>query len=140
MKRTKWIFTALLVIIFTFLSTLSMGEETKRKWLGSACYQMRLGVWDKLMEGPYLARYVFKSDDGRIFVAEKNGNDDSNTARVVFPDDFHEEKIFQGKTINMPAGYCDDGSYTWYIYANGILFDTGTIAFSKKGGVHVKRH
>jgi hypothetical protein len=101
--------------------------------LGSACYKLNLEVTDKLMNGSYLAKYVLKSEDGRVFVSERNGDDDSNTARVTFPDDFHEEKLFQGKKINLEAGHCSIGSYTWYIYANGILFDTGTIAFKSKG-------
>ncbi|GAB5606509.1 hypothetical protein [Sideroxyarcus sp. TK5] len=130
MTKSKLLSATMLAIVIAFCSALSFGEEAKRAWRGSACYQMRLGVWDKLMEGPYLARYVFKTDDGRIFVAERNGDDDSNTAEVVFPDDFQEERMFQGKKVILPAGHCSQGSYTWYIYANGVLFETGKIAFS----------
>lgn len=140
MRHMKFIYAVLLGMSFSGFSTLSIGEEAKRVWLGHACYQMHLGVWDKLGGGSYLARYVFKSDDGRILVAEKKGDDDSNTAEVIFPDDFKEEFIFKGKKTYMPAGHCDDVNYTWYIYVNDVLFDTGTIAFSKKGGEHEKRH
>ncbi|MBU1214988.1 MAG: hypothetical protein KKF58_05820 [Gammaproteobacteria bacterium] len=140
MTKSKVLSATMFTIAIAFYSALSLGEEAKRAWRGSACYQMRLGVWDKLMEGPYLARYVFKTDDGRIFVAERNGDDDSSTADVVFPDDFHEEVIFKGKKVDMPAGHCSQRNYTWYIYANDILFDTGTITFSKKGGEHEGQH
>jgi hypothetical protein len=108
-------------------------NNSQRVWVGSACYKLNLAVWDKLMNGPYRAKYIVKSEDGRVFVTEKAGNDDSNSAQVVFPDDFREEKIFQGRKLSLPAGHCSHENYTWYIYANDVLFDTGTIKFSRKG-------
>lgn len=102
-------------------------SESKRVWMSLACYKWNLGVWDKLMNGPYPAKYVVKAGDGRTFIAEKHGDDDANTAQVVFPDDFHDEKTNLKAWINCQYGE----NYTWAIYANDALIDSGAIAFSR---------
>lgn len=103
-------------------------KDAHRVWLSSACTKLNLGVWDKLAKGPYHAKYVVKSADGRVFVAERNGNDNSDAAAVIFPDDFQEEKLKLKAWINCRYG----ASYTWAIYADNALVDSGRITFSRK--------
>ena len=124
----KLLYSSLLVTVLALFSTLSAGEEIKRAWQTSACYHLRLSVWDKMSQGRYLAKYVVTSADGRIFVAEKKATDDTSTAEVIFPDNFRDESSKLKAWINCRPGE----NYSWDIYANGTLIDSGTIVFSKK--------
>lgn len=105
-------------LIFLCWATLLAGNaqgantnESKRVWLSSACYKLNLGVRDKFLNGPYLAKYVVKAADGRSFVAERNGNDDPNAAEVVFPDDFYDEKTNLAAWINCRYGKAIRGRF-----------------------------
>ena len=126
MKKMKWIYAALIGIAFVSFSTLTIAEETKRAWMTSACYKFNLTAWDKFSEKAYLAKYTITSGSGRAFVAQKNATG-HNSAMVVFPDDFNDAKL------NVPASVdCFDGEkYKWAIYVNGVLRDSGTIAFTR---------
>ncbi len=127
MKLMKGLYSSLIVTVLILFSTNSAGEEAKRSWQTSVCYHLRLSVWDKMNLGDYQAKYTVKSADGTVFVAEEKATEDSS-AEVVFPDQFHDEKTKLKAWIN-----CNNGeNYTWNIYANGALVDSGTITFSRK--------
>lgn len=115
-------------MLLVLFSAPSAGEEMKRAWQTSVCYHFRLSVWDKLSQGNYRAKYTVTSSDGRVFVAEKNATEDSNTAEVAFPDNFRDAQNNIKAWINCRYGE----NYTWNIYANGALIDSGTIAVSRK--------
>lgn len=122
------VYSFLLSAVLAPLSTLSAAEEVKRVWQTSACYHLRLSVWDKMSQGRYLAKYIVTSTDGSVFVAEKKATDDPNTAEVIFPDNFRDENTRLKAWINCRYGE----SYSWDTYANGTLIDSGTIVFSKR--------
>lgn len=126
MKRTKLIYVTALAIFFAFHSVLSSGEGFKRVWQVSSCSTFSLAVRDKMISGEFIAKYVVRSTDGDVFIAEKKA-DDFESARVIFPDDFHDErtKLRMGMSCHM--------TYKWYIYADGILVDKGTASFSREG-------
>ncbi len=127
MKLMKGLYSSLLVTVLILFSTHAAGEETKRSWQTSVCYHLQLSVWDKMNLGDYLAKYTITSADGTVFVAEENAIEDSS-AEVVFPDQFHDAKTKLKAWIN-----CNNGeNYTWNIYANGALVDSGTITFSRR--------
>jgi hypothetical protein len=128
MKQIKFTYASIFAMLLVFFSTPSAGEEAKRVWQTSVCYHFRLSVWDKMNQGNYHAKYIVTSSDGRVFVAEKNATEDSNTAEVAFPDNFRDEKNKLKAWINCRYGE----SYMWDIYANGALIDSGTIAVSRK--------
>ena len=75
-----------------------------------------------------MAKYVVTSSDGRVFVAEKKGSGDSSNAEVIFPDNFRD------KNSNLKAWIdCNYGeSYSWEIYANDALTESGTFEISRK--------
>jgi hypothetical protein len=115
---------AMISLFLTLYVTPSVGEDTPT-WLTSAGYKLRLSAWDKFYTGPYDAKYLVKSDSGRTFVAEKHvaAGDNPATAEVTFPDDFHD-------THNLQAGINYVGtSYSWEIYTNDVLRDSGSITF-----------
>ena len=128
MKPMKIFSSSLLVIVLALFSTLSAGEEVKRVWQTSACYQLTLSVWDKTSQGRYLAKYIVRSADGRVFVAERKATEDTDTAEVIFPDNFRDENTKNKAWINCRYGE----NYSWDIYANGALIDSGTIVMSRK--------
>lgn len=123
----KPLWTSLLVTLLVSFSLPSFGEDEKKVWLTSVCYQFNLAVWDKMNLGNYTAKYTVTSSDGRVFVAERFATEDSNTAAVIFPDDFLEKKTNLKAWIN-----CGNGErYTWAIYANDVLMDSGTIGLTR---------
>lgn len=127
MKQMKCLYSSLLVAVLILFSTPSVAEEMRRNWQTSVCYHLTLSVWDKMNLGNFLAKYTVTSTDGTEFVAEEEATEDSSTAEVVFPDHFHDAKTNLKAWIN-----CSNGeNYTWNIYANGVLVDSGTITFSR---------
>jgi hypothetical protein len=83
-------------------------------------------VRDKSSNAAYVAKYLVTASDGTIFVAEKSATDE-DSARVVFPDNFHERKTNQKAWVN-----CEYGEkYKWEIFANSTLIDSGTIVLSR---------
>lgn len=127
MKQMKLLYATLLAIVIASFSTLSFGEEIKRVWQLSECFTFRLAVRDKMLGGEFTAKYVVRSSNGSTFIAEKKA-DDFESSRVVFPDDFYDEKTKLKAWI-----ICDLMTYKWYIYANNTLVDKGTAAFAREG-------
>lgn len=124
MKKMKY--AILLAIIIAFYPTLSFGEGMKRVWQMSSCFTFRLAVRDKMIGGEFAAKYVVKSADGDVFVAEKKA-DDFESSRVVFPDDFYDEKT------KLKMGMVCHMAYKWFIYVDTILVDKGTASFAREG-------
>ena len=126
MNKTRLLYASLLAIVIASCSTLSIGQGAKREWQTSACYRFSLTIRDKASDASYIAKYRVTATDGTIFVAEKKATDD-DSARVVFPDNFHEEKTNQKAWIN-----CNYGEkYKWAIYANKVLIDSGMISLTR---------
>jgi hypothetical protein len=126
LKLAPWIW-----VVLTCYATPSFGAELKPMWQTSACYKLRLSVNDKFSnENSYVAKYIVKAADGRVFVAEKVATD-MNSSEVFFPDDFRYEKLGVSASINCHFGL----QYTWEIYVDNVLKDSGTIGFTRK-----KRH
>jgi hypothetical protein len=126
-KNMKPLWTSLMLTLLVSFSTPSLGENEQKVWLTSVCYQFNLAVWDKRNQGNYTAKYTVTSSDGRVFVAERFVSEDSNTAEVIFPDDFLEKRTNLKAWIN-----CGNGErYTWAIYANDVLMDSGTIGLTR---------
>lgn len=127
MKKIKLVYVSLLIIVLASFSTLSIGAEAKRAWMTSACYKFNLTAWDKFSEEvTYLAKFKITSSNGEVFIAERHATD-HNSAMVVFPDDFHEDKLNISASID-----CFDGkTYKWEIYVNDALIDNGTIGFTR---------
>lgn len=119
------------LLIWTLLTcyvTPSFGAELKPMWLTSACYQLTMSAHNKLSnENSYVAKYIVKAADGRVFVAEKAATD-SNSSEVVFPRDFRYEKLDISASIDCHFGQ----TYTWEIYVDNVLKDSGTIGFTRK--------
>jgi len=128
MKQNQILYSSVLTLVFALFSALAYAEDSKRAWQTSACFHVALSVWDKKSQGRYVAKYVVTSSDGRVFVAEKKGSDDSSNAEVIFPDNFRD------KNSNLKAWIdCSYGeSYSWEIYANDALIDSGTFEISRK--------
>jgi hypothetical protein len=127
MKQMKLLYATLLAIIIAFYSTITVGEETKRVWQLSECFTFRLAVRDKMLGGEFTAKYVVRSSDGTTFIAEKRA-DDFESSRVLFPDDFYDEKTKLKAWI-----ICDLMTYKWYIYADNTLVDKGIASFAREG-------
>ena len=128
MKQMKFTYAFLIVFYFSTFSTISIGAETQRKWqISIPCNSFNLTVWDKFSSEKYLARYVVTSSDGDVFVAEKNATD-HNSAMVVFPNDFQEQK----KKIQAWMS-CVQMAYKWSVYVDNILVDKGLISYSVEG-------
>jgi hypothetical protein len=128
MKNQIGIYAILLGMVLVSISTLSTGEEVKRKWMTSACYKFRLAAWDKFNGEPWSVRYVITSSQGRIFVAERDAASESSDAEVTFPDDFHDAKA---PKVSASANCFEGEKYTWKIYVDTILRDSGTIGFTR---------
>ena len=128
MKLEKKIFSSLCGMVLVLLATPTFGDEAKRVWQTSACYHLRLSVWDKMSQGRFVAKYVVTSADGRVFTAEKKATDDISSGEVFFPDHFRDAKTNIKAWVNCRYGE----NYSWEIYANGALIDSGTIVFSRK--------
>lgn len=121
----------LILTFFTCYVTPSFGAELKPIWLTSACYELTMSAHNKLSnEKSYVAKYILKAADGRVFVVEKVATD-SSSSEVVFPKDFRYEKLDISASIDCHFGQ----QYTWEIYVDNILKDSGTIGFTRK-----KRH
>lgn len=120
---------ALLILIFlTCYVTPSFGAELKPMWLTSACYELTMTVHDKFSnKNSYVAKYIVKAADGRVFIAEKIATD-TNSSEVVFPKDFRYEKLDISASIDCHFGQ----QYTWEIYVDNVLKDSGTIGFTRK--------
>lgn len=127
MKKMKLVYVSLLIISLAYFSTLSIGAEMKRTWMRSACYKFNLTAWDKFSDEAYVAKYKITSSKGEAFIAERNATD-SNSAMVVFPDDFHDAKA---KDIKASVDCFHGDKYTWEIYVEDILIDSGTIGFTR---------
>ena len=111
--------------------TPSFGAELKPMWQTSACYQLTMSVNDKFSnENSYVAKYVVKAADGSVFIAEKVATD-MNSSAVIFPDSFRYAKLDIPAFIDCHFGQ----QYTWEIYVDNVLKDSGTIGFTRK-----KRH
>ena len=80
-----------------------------------------------MVGGEFTAKYVVHSSDGSTFIAEKKA-DDFATSKVVFPDDFLDEKTKLKAWMN-----CVHMSYKWYIYADDTLANKGTASFEREG-------
>lgn len=104
------------------LKPLSQGPT----WLTSACYQFHLSVSDKFSNRPFRVRYTLSSRDGTTYVAQKVATDD-NSSTAVFPSDFRYEK----GGMQAYANCHDSDEYSWRIYANDKLVDSGTLSFSR---------
>lgn len=128
MKHMTFFYSSVLLIVLAIFSAQSAGEDSRRVWQTSVCYQLRLSVGDKLSQGRYSAKYIVTSSDGRVFIAENKTATDSNTAEVIFPNNFREENTNLKAWVNCRYGE----NYSWDIYANGELIDSGSIVFSKK--------
>lgn len=127
MKRTKSISLSLLIILLTSFSTLSIGSETTRVWLTSACYTFHLSIWDKFEGAAEPAKFVITSNNGRVFVAERSATGDPSSSEVIFPDNFRDAKSNRAASVD-----CFNGEkYTWEIYINDVLRDSGTIGFTR---------
>lgn len=99
----------------------------KEVWLTSACYTLRLSVWNKLDNKPFTAKYTVTSKAGRVFSVERTATD-PNSSEVTFPNDFKDEKLGIAASLN-----CFEGDrYDWTIHANGVLRDKGFIEFRRK--------
>lgn len=128
MKNMQRFNATLLAIVIAFCSMLSFGAETKRAWMPSACYKFNLDVMDKFDGPAWNAKYVITSSKGRVFIAERIGASDSNSSAVVFPDDFRDAKV-PGVSASVDCFYGE--KYTWQIYVDGELRDSGTIGFTR---------
>lgn len=134
MQTAKLIGTkcCLALLLITYGAS-SFSKELKPIWLTNACYQLRLSVNDKLsVREIYTAKYVVKATDGKTYVAERSATaKDITSSEVIFPDGFKEEK-----TSLQAYADCHYGKqYTWEIYVDGALIDSGTIGFTRS-----KRH
>lgn len=126
LKLVPWI-----LMVFTCYEAPSYGAELKPMWQTSACYQLTMSVNDKFSnENSYVAKYIVKAADGSVFIAEKVATD-MNSSEVVFPRDFRHEKLNISAFIDCHFGQ----QYTWEIYVDNVLKDSGTIGFIRK-----KRH
>jgi hypothetical protein len=116
------------LILLTLNANPSFGAGLKPMWQTSACYQLRMSVNDKFSnDNSYVAKYIVKAADGRVFVAEKAATD-MNSSEVFFPDSFRDEKLGISAFID-----CHNGQqYTWQIYVDNVLKDSGTIGFTRK--------
>lgn len=126
MKQIKLICATLLAIVIAFYPTLSFGQGVKRVWQLSSCFTFKLAVRDKMVGGEFVAKYVVQSADGNTFIAEKKA-DDFESSRVVFPDDFYDEKT------KLKMGMVCHMTYKWFIYADTALVDKGTASFAREG-------
>lgn len=124
----KQLYASLLIIIFASISTQSIGAEENRAWMISACYKFRLAVWDKFEGEVGHAKYVITSNNGSVFIAERKVTGDPNPSEVVFPDDFHDAKV-PGVSASVNCFYGEQ--YTWEVYVNDVLKDSGTIGFTR---------
>ncbi|MDO8989728.1 MAG: hypothetical protein Q7U91_08845 [Sideroxyarcus sp.] len=128
MKPPKLFCASLLAISLALFATLSAGEEQKRSWETAFCFHFSLTVWDKQVQDRYSAKYVVTATDGSVFVAEKSGVRDSDTAQVIFPDNFRDQKTNLKAWVNCSYGE----TYNWEVYVNGALVESGRFAVSKK--------
>ena len=128
MKQNAVLYSSVFSLVLALFSTLAYADDGKRAWQTSACVHVALSIWDKKSQGNYVAKYVVTSSDGRVFVAEKKGSGDSSNAEVIFPDNFRD------KNSNLKAWIdCNYGeSYSWEIYANDALTESGTFEISRK--------
>ena len=126
MRNTKLLISSLLAIVITLYLPVSSGEGNKREWQTTACQNFALTVRDKASNAAYVAKYVVTASDGTIFVAEKKATDE-DSARVVFPDNFYEERRRQKAWVN--CSYAE--KYKWEIYTNNVLIESGTTALTR---------
>ena len=126
MKRKNLLYASLLAISTASYLTLSSGQDTSREWQTTACQNFTLTVRDKSGDAAFVAKYLVKSSDGRIFIAEKKATDD-DSARVIFPDSFHEEKTSQKAWVDCSYGE----KYRWEIYTNNELIESGTTTITR---------
>ena len=124
----KNICSILLATWLALFSILSSGEESRRQWQTAACFHFSLSVWDKNNKGNYTAKYIVTSADGKVFVAEKSATDVPDTAEVIFPDSFRDKSTNLKAWINCSFGE----NYSWEMYANGSLVESGTFVISRK--------
>ncbi len=128
MNQVKSFCSPLLAAALLLFSAASCGEEVKRAWQTSICSNFRLSLWDRMNSGGYVARYTVTAADGTVFVAEKKGSADPDASEVIFPDNFVDSKTRHRAWVN-----CSNGeSYTWNIYADATLVDSGTLVLSRK--------
>lgn len=130
MKNISKLMSLVLILLTCYVAP-SFGAELKPIWLTSVCYELTMSVNNKLSnEKSYVAKYIVKAADGRIFVAKRVATD-ANSSEVVFPKDFRYEKLDISASIDCHFGQ----QYTWEIYVDNVLKDSGTIGFTRK-----KRH
>lgn len=127
MKKMKLAYVFLLAISLVSFSTLTIGSEVKRVWQTSACFTFDLAVRDKMVGGAFVAKYIVKSANGNTFISEKKA-DDFESSRVIFPDDFYDERTKLKAWI-----ICSVMTYQWFIYADNKLTNKGTITFETEG-------
>lgn len=110
-------------------------DEMKPIWREIAEPQIRLGLWDKInVKQNYNAKYIVKCEVGATFSAEKAATaGDTESSVVIFPQDFHDAA--KGFESHQASG-CGEGKhgtkFTWAIYADGVLIDSGTMIFTTK--------
>jgi hypothetical protein len=121
-------FIILLATWLALFSIQSSGDEPRRQWQTAACFHFSLSVWDKNSKGNFTAKYVVTSADGKVFVAEKRATDTPDTADVIFPDNFRDKSTNLKAWIN--CSFAE--SYTWEMYANGSLIESGSFVISRK--------
>jgi hypothetical protein len=126
MKRKNLFFVSLLAIVTVSYITPSIGEGIKREWITTACQHFDLTVRDPSGNAPFFAKYVVTASNGMTFIAERKATEE-DSARVVFPDSFHEMRTNQKAWTNCAYGE----KYKWEIYANGNLIESGAISLTR---------
>jgi hypothetical protein len=126
MKTRKLYFVSLLAIVIGSYITLSVGEGNKREWITTACQHFDLTVRDNSSNTVFFAKYVVTASNGMTFVSERKATDE-DSARVVFPDSFHEVRTNQKAWVNCAYGE----KYKWEIYVNDILIESGAISLTR---------
>jgi len=127
MKNISRLFVSILILVGCYGPPAFAGE-LKPLWLTHACYEFTMSVNNKFSNAKnYVAKYVLKAAKGSIFVAKKTATD-FNSAMVVFPKDFRNEKLGISASIDCYFGQ----QYTWEIYVDDVLKDSGTIGFTRK--------
>lgn len=115
--------------IVLYLVGISATFAIEPLWLTAACYEMKFSAWDKFGAKNYKVTYIVKSDQGNEFVAELNASG-HNSSEVVFPEDFKIKGSDQKASISCHGLT----QYSWEIYVNDELKDSGEIVFSRSRG------
>ena len=113
----------------------TVDDEMKPIWMVTATPQIRLGLWDKInVKQNYIAKYTVKCETGTAFVAEKAATaGDTESSVAIFPQDFHDAAKGLESHQAYSCGYGKHGmKFTWTIYADDVLIDSGTMISTRK--------